>query len=380
MNNTQIFEDFDFPHVNPYEFKESIKFLLGVGDYTPVLALGKAGIGKTVSTFEVAQELGIGYKELRLVYMSEVDMRGVPRIENNRTVYAPAADFPDPEVDGEVGLLVLDEITSAKSGVRASAYQLMDSKRALGSYKLPDKWMVVALGNGPDDGGVFEGMESAFISRCRGFRVEVDTECWLNWGMHNEINPLVMAYIRFEPDKLHVFNPDETKAFPCPRTWEKVSTVLNHLDSLGQDYKPNKLQLLAAINASVGGEVGRRFLAFYEFKGSNFVDINGIFDGTQNPKNMKNAELEVTHITVQNMLGVAKKRITGTTDEDVMALANACKWIIGLSEIELDLTVSSMRGLVANIANVPKIILSNSFDKICPEFLTFCKENEIVLS
>ena len=54
----------------------------------------------------------------------------------------------------------------------------MDSKRALGTYKLPDKWKVISLGNGIDDGGVFNGMENAFLSRAMCYRIEPDLECW----------------------------------------------------------------------------------------------------------------------------------------------------------------------------------------------------------
>ena len=68
--------------------------------------------------------------------------------------------------------------------MRAAAYQLLDGQRALGNYKLPEKWICVGLGNGPDDGGVFNGAEAALFTRCYGFRVAPNLESFKEYAQN----------------------------------------------------------------------------------------------------------------------------------------------------------------------------------------------------
>ena len=42
---------------------KQIKMQLLAEDYTPLIVIGKSGIGKTESMAELARELGIGFKE-----------------------------------------------------------------------------------------------------------------------------------------------------------------------------------------------------------------------------------------------------------------------------------------------------------------------------
>ena len=44
---------------------------------------------------------------------------------------------------------MFDEITNANAEVQAACWQLMDSSRSVGDYKLPDGWLIVAADNLP---------------------------------------------------------------------------------------------------------------------------------------------------------------------------------------------------------------------------------------
>ena len=191
-------------------FLNEIKMDLEDEIYEPMIGIGKSGIGKTMGIHELTQQLGIGFCELRLVTMTEIDILGIPKEDaNGRTTYAANSLLPDAKRDGERGILVLDEITSAQSTVRAAAYQLLDSKRALGEYKLPERWKVVALGNGIDDGGVFQGMEAAFLSRATCYRIEPNADVWVKWAISHDINSSVIAYIRWRPENLSLIHISE---------------------------------------------------------------------------------------------------------------------------------------------------------------------------
>lgn len=43
-------------------------------DYTPVILLGKSGVGKTEAVCKLAKNLNIGYVELRLSHYQESDL------------------------------------------------------------------------------------------------------------------------------------------------------------------------------------------------------------------------------------------------------------------------------------------------------------------
>ena len=125
-----------------------IRHQLEDGDYTPITLLGKSGIGKTESIQDLAEDLGIGFVELRLSHYQESDLIGLPYIDAcGKTRHAVSDLLPD-EADEGQGILLLDEVTSAPKSMRSAVYQLLDAGRRLGEYKLPDKWLVVACGNG----------------------------------------------------------------------------------------------------------------------------------------------------------------------------------------------------------------------------------------
>ena len=268
-------ETMNMMEISVDRFIKEIKLDLEDENYDPVIGIGKSGVGKTMSISELCEELGIGFCELRLVTLTEIDLLGIPTIENGRTTYASNALLPDAKRDGEKGILVLDEITSCSSTIRAAAYQLLDSKRALGNYKLPEHWKVVALGNGIDDGGVFQGMEHAFLSRATCYRIEPNLDSWMKWAVNKGVNSSITAFLKFDPTALHVFNPDEiASVFPCPRSWTALSKKLNAREKRNGGMLPlEQVELYAA--GTVGVKVASEFSGFYSYN-SKTVDPEDI--------------------------------------------------------------------------------------------------------
>ena len=58
-------------------FARFIKEQIEDDDLSPVIGIGKSGVGKTESIYELTQEMGIGFCELRLVTMRN-DLLGIP--------------------------------------------------------------------------------------------------------------------------------------------------------------------------------------------------------------------------------------------------------------------------------------------------------------
>lgn len=372
-----------------HEITEFIKDLFDMEIYDPVVVLGKMGMGKTASLKGLAKELGIGYCELRLVNMTETDMLGIPTVSaSGTTTYASNDLLPIVERDGERGILALDEITSCSSTMRAAAYQLLDGQRALGNYKLPEKWICVGLGNGPDDGGVFNGAEAALFTRCYGFRVAPNLESFKEYAIESGMNPSVIAYLSYDPSKLHVYDPDELDGLcPCPRTWEKLSKLLNAKEKRnGGPVSMPVADFLAS--ASIGVKEAGFFSGFYEYnQKGKVVNVADILAGTANGKQVSASEPQVVYIAIESLIKALNEELKAVTKvrgeypvENVKRAANAVNWLVDAASVKLDYGVMGMQDLVSGVKVLSDMILLDSFNTACPKFLEFCQNNNIVIA
>ena len=377
------------------EITNFIRELISMDIYDPVIILGKMGMGKTASLKELTQQLGIGYCELRLVNMTETDMLGIPTVSaDGTTTYASNDLLPRVDRDGEVGILALDEITSCSAVMRAAAYQLLDGQRALGNYKLPKRWLCVGLGNGPDDGGVFNGAEAALFTRCYGFRVAPDVNAWKSWAIANDMNPTIVAYLGWAPDKLHVYNADELDGLwvgkcPTPRTWEKLSKLLNAKEARNgnRPLPASIVDFLAA--ASIGEKEAGNFSGFYDYNNKGTViNPDDILNGNADGSVIANLETQVVYITMENLI----KRLNGVIKDDMKTnrdvsdacmkkVANAVNWVLDGAKIRVDYAITGLRDLVNGVDEFTNIVaIDERFDTLCPRFLEFANENSIIFS
>lgn len=370
-------------------FIEEIQFDLEDENYDPVIGIGLSGIGKTMAIHELTQKLGIGFCELRLVTLTETDMLGLPMIKDGRTTYASNELLPMVERDGEKGILVLDELTSADRSVRAAAYQLLDSKRRLGNYKLPDKWKVVGLGNGPDDGGVFNGMEAAMLSRATCYRIEPDVECWKKWAVEHGVNPSVIAFLSFMPEMLHVYDPDElVGVFPCPRSWTALSTRLNAREkrTMGGVLNIDTVEINAA--GAVGADAAPKFSAFYAYNFKQPINVDDIFEGRCDMGSLKEIKSEALYILTQQIVSSVENsfktaKVTGGSpkvpQQLVLKVVNVCKWLVELSKVRLDAAIMGLRDIASLSPNFKAVVTEDErFDEAFPEFIDWCVEQEVV--
>lgn len=202
---------------------------------SPMLAIGKAGIGKTEGVRGIAKKLGIGFMELRLCNYTETDLVGVPYItEDHSTAHAKNTLLPTVEKDGEFGILLVDEFTSTMPSVQVPILQLTDSSRGVGNYKLPAGWKIVLAGNGPDDGGTFINLPGTVISRAACYYVKPADDWAKGYATRKGVHPTIIAYILNSPGSLHAYDTtsdsEYDRAFPCPRSWAALSDALYDLD------------------------------------------------------------------------------------------------------------------------------------------------------
>lgn len=387
------------------DFTSEVEEQLSEGNYDPMIGIGKSGVGKTMSLYELTQKLGIGFCELRLVTLTEVDLLGIPTITpEGTTTYASNDLLPRADRDGECGILVLDEITSATSTIRAAAYQLLDSKRALGNYKLPPAWKVVALGNGSDDGGVFQGMEHAFLSRAVCYRIEPDLDVWKKWALNNGVNSSIPAFLTFDNAWFHKMDTDEMASiFPCPRSWVALSKMLN-----AREKKKNRLltetevTMLAA--GAVGMEAATPFATFYRFNESaTQISPEQILSGAAVKetgtlgqrqfncvKPVSSLEQQTIYIAIQSVTKALVEQLKdysdlaplATKEAHVNKVVNVVKWAMAMGNERVDYAISTIQDIAKSVNPFPQIVLSEDglFDDKLPEFLDFTAKHNIIFS
>lgn len=189
----------------------------------PTHLWGAPGIGKSSIVHQVAKKLNLELRDIRAVLTDPVDWRGLPVVKNGRASWA-MPDFLPHDPDSK-GILFLDELNAAPPIVQAACYQLVLDRR-LGDYRLPAGWRIVAAGNNEKDGAVVHRMSSALRSRFQHLQCEIDVSDWLAWALGANVRTEILAFIKFRPELLHKFARD-AQSFPCPRTWEFASRILD---------------------------------------------------------------------------------------------------------------------------------------------------------
>jgi MoxR-like ATPase len=188
----------------------------------PVFIWGGPGIGKSALVHQLADSQEMALQDIRALLLDPVDLRGLPFLGNDgRSKWATPEFLPQA---GE-GVLFLDELNAAPAMVQASCYQLV-LDRKLGEYTLPPGWAIIAAGNRDSDRAVTTRMPTPLRNRFVHLEFEVDAQEWSEWAIQNGIRAEVIAFLRFRPELLSMFDRD-ANAFPSPRSWEFVSRILD---------------------------------------------------------------------------------------------------------------------------------------------------------
>lgn len=236
--------------------------------HQPIFLWGPPGIGKSAVVKQIADENNLAFIDVRLTTIDPTDLRGLPSIDHKNKIakWLQAGFLPRDTPKGKRGgIILLDEINAVPSSVQASAYQLVYDKK-VGEYEVPDGWFIMAAGNRIGDRGISYTIPSPLANRFTHFTIKVDIQVWLEWAIENELDPMVVAFLKSgfkssERDSL-LYTFDSSKndiVFATPRTWEYVSNFR---------YLRNKdmLSYMKAINGTVGEIAGRDFYNFLMLK------------------------------------------------------------------------------------------------------------------
>lgn len=366
----------------------------------PMLVVGQPGIGKTCGIISIVKNINaklaeqgssikLGFKKILLGQTVVGSMQGIPvSLPDGRVVRVQMPDLPDPNRDGEYGVLFLDEITTADEMQVQPALGLADDSRNLGEYTLPDHWIVVAAGNGPDCTN-FIRLDDMTISRFVGYDIDYKFKTdFRPYAHESNLNSDIIAYLNFSPDDcIRVISEDTDEAgklFPCPRTWERLSIELKMRQALG---KPVSLEEMANFAGRIiGRKTGNAFSAFVQFKKVMTYDIDKIFDGTENPPTMA-MQKEVFHLLLQGLIKKSEEMIsleisnTGNRVPEAIfpQLSNMVKWLLH-PDMSLENQILAVFEIGRECKALNAVLCNFKFTKMCPDFDKFFEEHSELIA
>lgn len=218
-----------------------------------VMLWGPCGIGKSQGVYQwnadkVTEYAKAGKKwnptvcDVRLSMKEPVDMIGIPVLSKDAngkavTVWATPSMWPQGnEFAG--GTIFLDEINQGQAAIQNAAFQLIQD-RALGEYKVPDGYMIVAAANPPAYNSTVTEFSMPLANRFSHFNVVPDFESWFDYRLSAGGNNDVLAFLKTQDSSLlfdkksieeqigSVEDAMFTDIVITPRSWEVVEKVLN---------------------------------------------------------------------------------------------------------------------------------------------------------
>lgn len=239
---------------------------------------GAMGIGKSQTVRqagrELAQELGLEYTEdirhmndekyfvvtdIRLAQADPSDIRGIPTPDEKEKVtrWLPPDQFPKTGF----GIIFIDEMNAAPPLVQSSAYQLILDRR-LGTYIVPDGYLVVAAGNRLEDRAHVFDMAAPLKNRFGHCQLRVPSvEDWTKWAIDHSIDMRIIGFLQARRALLFAFDAKlKEAAFATPRSWEATSDLIKSISS-------EQLSLIQEVAATqVGVGVAGEFATFIRLR------------------------------------------------------------------------------------------------------------------
>jgi hypothetical protein len=197
---------------------------------------------------------------------------------------------------------MLDELNRSLPGVQQSFFQLV-LDRELGNdkngvpYRLHPETRVVAAVNHGSEYDVNE-MDPALLRRFWVCDIVPTAADWISWAKDNDIDSVLVDFIRQNPAHLRV-DPSTVEpgtVCPNPASWHRVNECLSHMNMMPSDVagKPNPEGMYALSLGLVGTEAAIAFCAFvkdYEIQ----ISAEDVLDGK-----LKKKDVETTAISMLN--------------------------------------------------------------------------------
>lgn len=218
--------------MRPSELKALIAARFKAKIKRPLHVESSPGLGKTQIAAQVATELGIEFKAIHAPLLQPEDY-GFPVIAQDKsTVHFVVSQAKFPIVGSpcsDSGIFLIDEMGQADSSAQKILANLIQ-EREIHGIPLKPEWLVLTTGNRVTDRAGSNRLLSHLKNRLTAIELEASLDDWTQWAIGHGIKPEVIAFIRFRPELLNAFDP-QNDINATPRSWsEGVSPALGVID------------------------------------------------------------------------------------------------------------------------------------------------------
>jgi energy-coupling factor transporter ATP-binding protein EcfA2 len=231
--------------------------------------IGKSSLLKTLSASLPDHE--VAYIDVPNMDLGDIAMPVIDR-ETRTTSYYPNSRFKIHL--GKPVITMLDEFTKGAEPIKNMLHPMLEvANPRLGDISLLDQSITFLTGNlGSDNVG--DNLKAHSRNRIIPLTVrKPDADEWLEWAVNNNIEPVVMAWVRQFPhalasytdgaqnDNPYIYNPKRVQtSFVSPRSLERVSNIVRVRDRLDAD------SLIAAMTGAFGEAASRDMQAYVEYQ------------------------------------------------------------------------------------------------------------------
>jgi AAA domain (dynein-related subfamily) len=217
---------------------------VAVAARVPVLLWGAPGTGKTSAVRAMSQELGWRCESVIASIREPSDFAGLPVVADGRVAFAPPV-WARRLAEDEVGILFLDEISTAPPAVQAALLRVV-LERVVGDLELPEGVVVIAAANPPEQAADGWDLSAPLANRFCHLDWPVESQAFaegLTGGWGAPVVPrlpdgwdsqlavgrgLVSAFVSVRPALTVAMPEDGTTAgrgWPSPRSWEMAALL-----------------------------------------------------------------------------------------------------------------------------------------------------------
>lgn len=207
------------------DIKTIISAHIAAGDTRTVFSVeGSPGCGKSALGMELAKEHNFdNVVDLNLSLVDMPDVAGLALLgAEGEALHFKFTPLMLSLRQGR-NLLILDELADASISMQNLGRRLLWTREVNG-LKLSDETFIVTMSNRSIDksgAGRMSGKVKTAVSR---LSMESNLDDWVDWALVNNIDPVLIQFLRFKPNLLDQYDAD-AEVSPTPRQWHMTSNV-----------------------------------------------------------------------------------------------------------------------------------------------------------
>lgn len=183
------------------------------------------GVGKTASIYQLAKELKFDhFADLNASLLDTPDLAGLALMGDTGSDVLSFKKSPllAPIQTGR-NLVLFDEAADAPMAMQNLIRRLMWTRELNGLRASAETYFVLASNRTKDKSGAGR-LSGKVKTATTQLEVEANLDDWVTWALDNNIDPVLIQFLRFRPPLLDGYDPD-AEVSPTPRQWELVSYV-----------------------------------------------------------------------------------------------------------------------------------------------------------